>query len=265
MLPRIVTGLIMAIAAIALTGYGPAWGSYALFQLAAFVLADEFYSIVLGPDARRERWVGMGYIAGVTAVAWWAPAWAPTILLLGAPILLTTALFSSAPVHVLGPRSAFLVTGAYYLGLPLACLMGITAMTSGPHYLLALFATIFAGDTGAFFAGRFLGKTKLYEKISPNKTREGLVGGALASVLGFFIVIRLFELPIPTTDAALLGLGCGLAGAIGDLVESMFKRSFNVKDSGAKLPGHGGLLDRVDGLLFGAPILWTYLVHTGVL
>ena len=259
MLTRIVTGLIMAIAATLLTAYGPGWASYLLFQAASFVLADEFYTIVLGKDARRERFVGMAYLGAITAIAWWIPEWTMALFALGTPLLLATVLFSSLDVQTMGPRSAFLVAGSYYLGLPLACLMEVTAATNGPHYLLAVFAAIFAGDTGAFFAGKFLGKTKLYEKISPKKTRAGFVGGAIASIFGFYLVVHTLGLPIPRAEAALLGLVCGVAGAIGDLAESMYKRSFGVKDSGSKLPGHGGLLDRVDGLLFGAPIIWLYM------
>jgi phosphatidate cytidylyltransferase len=256
---RIITGIILAASAILLTGFGPAWGSYLLFQVASFAIADEFYRIAFGPAVKRERFIGMFFVAAVTAVAWWLPDHVLTILILGAPLLLSSVLFSPLSVDKMGIRSALLVTGSYYLALPLICLMMITAADDGPHYLLALFAAIFAGDSGAFFAGKFMGRKKLYEKISPKKTREGLVGGAIASIIGFYSVIVVTGLPIPIEHALPLGLGCGLAGATGDLAESMFKRSFGVKDSGSLLPGHGGLLDRVDGLLFGAPIMWVYL------
>ena len=264
MYTRIVTGIILATAAILLTGFGPAWGSYALFQVASFAIADEFYRIVFGSNARRERLAGMLFLGAATAVAWWCPEHALASLVFGVPLLFSCVLFSPLEVDKMGNRAALLVAGAYYLALPLICLMMITAHTNGPHYLLALFAAIFAGDSGAFFAGKFLGRTKLYEKISPKKTREGLLGGAIASTAGLYLVVAIAGMPIPAAHAIPLGFVCGLAGAIGDLAESMFKRSFGVKDSGSLLPGHGGLLDRVDGLLFGAPIMWIYLYATAL-
>jgi phosphatidate cytidylyltransferase len=115
-------------------------------------------------------------------------------------------------------------------------------------------------DSGGYFAGRYLGKHKLYPLVSPNKTWEGFfgaIGGALcAACLAHFIYLR----SIPLSHALTLGLLSGTLGQLGDLAESLMKRSMAVKDSGQLLPGHGGMLDRVDALLVVGPLVWGYTV-----
>ena len=146
-----------------------------------------------------------------------------------------------------------------YVSLPLALLLLIDRHPRGNLWILFLLAVIFLGDTGAFYFGRFFGKRKLYASVSPGKTWAGAFGGLLFSVLsGLFFsqLFRLGEFPLKTGLLA----GClGVCGQIGDLVESMIKRSAGVKDSGRILPGHGGMLDRVDALLFAIPVLYVYL------
>ncbi|MBT9560433.1 MAG: phosphatidate cytidylyltransferase [Myxococcales bacterium] len=255
MATRIVTGLLLAAGAILLLSLGPPVGAYALIQLAALLVGDELFRIVLGAERTRERYVGTTLLAAVVALGWFAPAQALLALFVAAPILLSLVLFSPDDVETLARRAAFLVAGFYYLALPLVALVFIGAREKGPLEMLALFGAVFAGDSGAFFAGKFLGKHKLYEKISPKKTWEGAVGGAVASVGGFVLISTLGNLSYSLPVAIGLGFACGVVEQVGDLVESLFKRAAGVKDSGSILPGHGGMLDRVDGLLFAAPVL----------
>jgi phosphatidate cytidylyltransferase len=126
------------------------------------------------------------------------------------------------------------------------------------HVPLSFMLMLWASDTGAYLFGRKLGKTKLFERHSPKKTWEGFGGGILVSVLVAVIVSFLFkEIALPVW----VGMAVIIVslGTLGDLVESMLKRSLNVKDSGTLLPGHGGLLDRFDGLLIAAPMVYVYL------
>jgi phosphatidate cytidylyltransferase len=111
-------------------------------------------------------------------------------------------------------------------------------------------------DTGAYFAGRAFGRHKLYPRISPSKTWEGWGGGLIASVGGAVAVKLLFLPELPVWVAAAVGVGAGILGPLGDLSESMLKRAFGRKDSSHLLPGHGGILDRIDALLFNAPFVW---------
>jgi phosphatidate cytidylyltransferase len=252
--------------AIALLTMAPPWCVYLLIQVACLIAADEFYRITLGSEWCRERVAGMGAIACTVAAAWWCPEFLAETLMGVMPLLLVVSLSSGDEVEKMGPRAMASLAGAYYIGLSFAALTRIAAEQSpeGPLLLLALFAAVFAGDTGAYFSGKFLGNRKLYPKISPKKTWAGAYGGAMASALGFWLVDTLAGLGFGAVHSLLLGLGAGISGQVGDLAESLFKRAWGVKDSGTLLPGHGGLLDRVDGLLFGAPFMWLMLVGAGL-
>lgn len=126
------------------------------------------------------------------------------------------------------------------------------------HFPLAFLIMLWANDTGAYLTGMKLGRTKLFERHSPKKTWEGFIGGVLISGASAY-VISLYYTDLKWTEWVIMSLLISCFGTLGDLVESMFKRSIDVKDSGGILPGHGGLLDRFDGLLLAAPIVYTYL------
>ena len=123
---------------------------------------------------------------------------------------------------------------------------------------LVLVAT-WAADTGAYFAGRFFGKAKLLERISPKKTWVGVWGGVALAVLCAIGMAAMASPDIPLAHAGAIGALISIIGVVGDLIESMFKRASGIKDSGGIMPGHGGLLDRVDSLLFTVPAAWIYL------
>jgi phosphatidate cytidylyltransferase len=114
------------------------------------------------------------------------------------------------------------------------------------------------GDTGGYFAGRFLGKHKLYAAVSPNKTVEGAVGGLVGSVAGALAASLGFLRAVPLSHSIPLAILAGVLGQAGDLGESLIKRSTGVKDSGAIVPGHGGILDRVDALLMASITVYMY-------
>lgn len=153
------------------------------------------------------------------------------------------------------------VLGIIYIPMSLSLLIFIKALEGGTYWIIWLLIIVFANDTGAFYAGTFFGKRKLAPNISPNKTIEGSIGGVLASaVVGFIFCLIFFKnlslalMIIPGT------LIIAVAGQIGDLFESAMKRTGSIKDSGRILPGHGGMLDRIDGLLLCIPVLYVYLV-----
>jgi len=131
---------------------------------------------------------------------------------------------------------------------------------AGFKFILIVFATIWICDTFAYAFGKMLGKHKLYEKVSPNKSIEGAVAGVIGSVLTFVIVKYLNILPISLIEVFLFGIVMGIVGQTGDLVESWFKRDAGVKDSSALLPGHGGMLDRFDSLIFVSPAMLVLIV-----
>jgi phosphatidate cytidylyltransferase len=150
------------------------------------------------------------------------------------------------------------IQGTVYIPLLLSFLILIRNGSDGMTWIFFLLCVVFSGDIGAFYAGSYLGKHKLCPSVSPGKTVEGSVGGLAANV-GMGVLFQFFFLPSLSWGTSILFFLCvGIAGQIGDLFESEFKRFSGVKDSGVILPGHGGILDRIDALLFTAPVAYLF-------
>lgn len=168
---------------------------------------------------------------------------------------------------------AFTFLGIFYIAVPLALLNHVVFDTAHPEWkpdniyffqiILGILLILWATDTGAYFAGTFLGKHKLFERISPKKTWEGFLGGAvLAAVIAcvFNLILRNYGMSyLSLVDWVVITVIIVIGGTFGDLVESLLKRSIEIKDSGSSLPGHGGFLDRFDGLFISAPFVVAYL------
>lgn len=150
--------------------------------------------------------------------------------------------------------------GVIYVVLPFVAFFSLGFVTGTYDHRLPLgfMLILWGNDTGAYLTGKFFGKRRLFERISPNKTWEGLIGGVLLALVTSFVLANYFTV-LPAWQWAGMALVVSLFGTFGDLVESMLKRSQQVKDSGAVLPGHGGVLDRFDGLLFAAPTALVFL------
>jgi phosphatidate cytidylyltransferase len=187
-----------------------------------------------------------------------------TLLGLGAATLAAFLyyLFAYGEVESVARRLSATLAGILYVGVLLNFVALIKKNGSGGWVIVTLTVTWF-GDTGAYFAGRFLGPAwprKLYEAVSPKKTVIGAIGGLCGS-FGATALAKVWYLPsLSWADCALVSLPAGALGQMGDLCESLLKRSVGVKDSGALLPGHGGMLDRIDALLFAAPYVYGYLM-----
>lgn len=156
---------------------------------------------------------------------------------------------------------AFLLFGPMYIALPMGCLLMISIGNDGgyaPWNVLFFFFFVWASDTFAYFSGRFFGRRKLLERLSPKKTIEGFIGGIIGSAavgIAAYFTLGGFSMLV----WILIGVIMAFAGTAGDLAESMFKRQAGVKDSGTLLPGHGGILDRFDSTFFAAPVYWAGL------
>jgi len=185
------------------------------------------------------------------------PGWSGLVLAGATVLLLGVFLFRQRPLEEI-PRSVAIVTLAWlYCGLLVASLVGLRLRFGVPWVILA-FVVTWANDTFAYFAGHAFGRHKLYERISPKKTWEGFAGGAVGSVAGALVTRwLLLGRELSPGAAVVIGLGAAVLGPLGDLAESMVKRAAGVKDSSRIIPGHGGLLDRIDALLFVAP--WVYV------
>jgi phosphatidate cytidylyltransferase len=165
------------------------------------------------------------------------------------------ALFFESEIGRTPTQVGIAVLGAAYPGLLLSALVRLRQLDRGEYWILLALVVTWFNDTGAYFAGRAFGRHKLYPRVSPSKTVEGAIGGLLASVSGAIAVQMLFLPRLPLWGAAVIGAGGAVLGPLGDLSESMLKRAWGAKDSGHLLPGHGGLLDRIDALLFNAPFV----------
>jgi len=163
------------------------------------------------------------------------------------------------------PSSAIAVLATLYVGMLGGSLIRLhDDFADGPKLVFFLLLVVWLGDSGAYYFGRTFGKHKLSPRISPKKTVEGLAGGVFTAVATAVIIHFTFFRNFPLVHAIIAGVILSLAGVIGDLAESMWKRSAAVKDSGTLLPGHGGFLDRFDSIFYTTPILYVYwflIVH----
>ncbi len=243
-------------------------GSTLLFFLAVLIVAliglDEFYHLLGGGGLKVQRFLGLllgslllvGFYAGNGGLV--AGVVASSILL-----VLLFRVFSSREVNQAITEIGITFFGVFYVCYLMGYLILLRGEASGREWIFFLFLTVWAGDTGAYYLGTYLGRHKLYPKISPKKTCEGALGGVacalIAATVGWKVLFPSASLSILLP----LGGGLGVIGQLGDLAESLLKRCSGTKDSGSLLPGHGGVLDRFDGILFAAPILY-YLITLGV-
>ena len=149
--------------------------------------------------------------------------------------------------------------GIIYIALPFSYLILLRNMENGGRWILLLFTVIWANDTFAMLTGKGFGRHKLSPMISPGKTVEGAVGGLAGGAVAALLYNHFLSMGIGLGSALLLAVVIGVAGIFGDLFESVIKRAAGAKDSGTIIPGHGGMLDRVDSLIFAIPLLYYYL------
>ena len=227
---------------------------------------NEFYSIALKGENLPQKYMGIiiaavAFILSFLCVFYNLPAKFLTPIIPLICIVFIGELYrkKSNPFH----QIAFTLLGIIWVGLPMCLIPFLVNVKTGfhPELLAGCFYLVWANDTGAYLVGRKLGKTKLFERISPKKTWEGAAGGAILALALSYPIAQFYNV-ISFTDWAILAIITVLTGNYGDLVESLYKRSKNIKDSGTILPGHGGILDRIDSLLMVIPFVFVYLYLT---
>ncbi len=227
----------------------------------------EFYRLVLGPGepvgARYPAMaLGAAFGMGVVLIAY-HQAWGTALPFLITALVMTVGvatLWLGKDLHLALPDVALAVFGVWYVAWLLGHLVLLRGLRGGDWLVLFALWVTWIGDSVAYYVGRAVGRTPLASRVSPKKTIAGAVGGVVGSALAALVAAVWFLGDLSWLEAVGLGIGGGLAGMAGDLVESMFKRSAGVKDSGGLIPAHGGLLDKVDGLLFTVPLFYYYLV-----
>jgi len=255
---RVLSGVVLGVAALALIWF---LSSIALLLVALIVAAMAFHEyerIVDAIGAKVPYWTAL--LATLLACSMVPFQWVDIESILAASLLLIAlnVILSDRVGAPLLADTAAAVLAPVYIGVPLGCLVGVHAI-GGREAVLLLIATVAMSDTAQYYTGRTLGRTPLSPLRSPKKTREGAVGGFVIAPI-FLAVAGSYWLPAyPWWWHASVGLGIVASGIIGDLFESMLKRAANMKDSGTLIPGHGGVLDRIDALLFAAPVFYFFL------
>ncbi|MDP2304580.1 MAG: phosphatidate cytidylyltransferase [Pseudomonadota bacterium] len=258
---RLLAGLAGLAVVVPILVWGGPTGVWWLMLPFLLVALDEYVRMAAPELPLLERIVYLLAGLAVVTAAVHATAYLPTVLALLFMAFITLPMFARENVEVAARQAQRLGFGLVYVPILMAPLALIRMEEDGLALILFLLASTWLGDTGAYFAGRAFGKTPLFPRVSPKKTREGVLGGLLLAVTGAAIFKGAFGVGLGLSWPVVLVLAAVLdvAGVVGDLVESMFKRAFGVKDSGTIMPGHGGILDRIDSLLFTGPLLWAVL------
>lgn len=278
---RVITALILAPLVLVMVFLGPMWLITLVVAGVAMLAAWEFLGLTEQRGAKPPRILTLGTIgllfAGnylFSSSGYPIPEHTATLVTLFALVLLVYCTFRS-PVDRALADAASSVFALFYLGLTLLPIVMLREQSNGPSLLAFLFLTVWAGDTFAMYAGRLFGKKKLAPNLSPNKTWAGAIGSvvgsvavagvllALSSYLAQWNSVKLSFADEPSWYWLVLAIVVNVAAQVGDLAESALKRSAGVKDSGTLLPGHGGILDRIDALLLAAPVLWYAHVMRG--
>ena len=260
-LKRWLTGIIALPILIFLIGPGPRWLFYLCLYSVSILGLLEFYNIATPEQPKFVKWAGFALVFMLfIAIFMRQILLALAAILLWAYVPMTFFMLTlRSPDAKWTSQIGYCVLGPIYVALPLSMLVMIDIFPGGNMWIFFLLAVAFANDTGAFYFGRLFGRHKLYPLISPNKTWEGAIGGLLSSLIVSLLFLRATAFQPVGAGILILVVCMSVAGQVGDLAESMLKRNHGIKDSGGILPGHGGILDRIDGILFSIPVLYLYL------
>jgi phosphatidate cytidylyltransferase len=250
------------------------WAAFAALLVVFVVGIFELHTMLRKAGYRPILWMSLGF-GVVFLVAAMFPAQQITILESGIGIglilslsclffrqqldgsIVDWALSLASALYIGWSLSYFLLLRGYQMGALHPAIGSWVTIPRGVWWLLTVLACVWSFDGAAFFSGRYLGRHKLALHISPGKTWEGVGGGLVMAVIAA-LVITVFTLGVPWYLAILLGVLIGVAATLGDLAESLIKRQMHVKDSGQIMPGHGGMLDRIDSLLFAVFIVYLF-------
>jgi len=267
---RILTALVLIVAVLGLIFLGQQW----MLSLAAALVAElavyEYLQLANESGTRVPVWWMLSATALLFLVTYYRPTEAQLPLLSVLALLLLAWSAFRAPLTRVLPDAAVGLFGLIYVAFPLTLIPLIWNRDDGKPLLVFLMVAVWAGDIAALYAGRAFGRHKL-SPLSPNKTWEGSVASVVGSVVAGLAVVYLgatlsardnpvLHITEPVWQSVVLAMIVNVAAQLGDLLESAIKRGANVKDSGSMLPGHGGILDRIDALLVAAPVLWCALL-----
>jgi len=255
---RLITAIVTLPFLVLIIYFAPLWVFIILILFVALISLSEFYTMVK-PRAEKKI-ILINYL--LTAALFLSILVKDFLFIAIFPLFvllpLTFSIFDYSMNNHNTSNIGRIIMGPFYICLPLILLIMIGRLPQGQYWVFFILAVIFAGDIGSFYVGKFLGRHKL-TPLSPGKTWEGAIGGLIANALCAVALSYAIFPSLSRITIFILGIGVGISGQIGDTAESMLKRMSDVKDSGKILPGHGGMLDRIDSLLFAIPVLYIYL------
>ena len=244
---------------------GPAWGFFIVVLLATALAAHELFRMTHPGDGISQAvCVALTLATAASVYRFTTDAPALLLLILFVPLAgVLLPLFRLGEIPTAGLRMLAGAAGPFYVGATITTLGLLRRdFPSGAGWVLLALMFAWLADTGGYFFGRFLGKTPLYPAVSPKKTRAGFVGALVGASVGTLIGHFTFLPELDLARGIPLAVVCGAAGQLGDLAESLLKRSTGIKDSGALVPGHGGMLDRIDALLVVGPLVYLFATLT---
>ena len=256
---RVISALFFLPLFILLLLKGSPFHFFLLAAAAALLGLGEFFSLKAGRLPASLKLFGYlwlllimfsAYIGGVSAVA--------GTVTCGAIISLLIRLARTEDINSVIDELGFLSLAILYVGLLFSYIVLLRGLEDGNIWILLLFVVTWGGDTAAYYTGMSMGKRKLYPAISPKKSVEGFLGGFAGGIAAAVFLKIIILHSITFLDSMIIGIIIGIIGPLGDLAESMMKRACDVKDSGRLIPGHGGILDRVDSILFSAPFVYYF-------
>jgi phosphatidate cytidylyltransferase len=258
---RLLTAAIVAPLILLLLYLGPVWG-FSLFIFSANVLSAREFFLMTHPEDALARGVGIAMTLAVSAVLFLLRADPRALLtvMIGLPLgSILLGLARLGDIRTAASRMAATTFGPLWVSLlTFIALLREDLGPDGPGYVLMTLMFAWLADSCGYFAGRFLGRRRLYEAVSPKKTVEGFFGAISGAVAGALLAHFWYLPSIPLVHAVVLALIAGPLGQLGDLGESLLKRSTGVKDSGEIVPGHGGMLDRLDALYVTSALVYLY-------
>ena len=249
---RVLTSVVLIPLVLYIALLGPVWLVFATVAAAAMLCYREYCGIAEGYGVARLG--PLGYAAGLAVLAITGDG---AIFLTALALVGISLATRSAELSEVLPRASALMLGVIYIFGAWKC--AILLREASPYWLLFALAINWVGDISAYYVGKNIGMHKLAARVSPGKSWEGAVASVVASVGFGLLYLRRFFPQMPVVEAIAVSVAANVAGQLGDLAESALKRGAGVKDSGTLLPGHGGLLDRVDSTLFTLPAVYLYL------
>jgi phosphatidate cytidylyltransferase len=254
-LKRLIVAIILLPLLYVYIAFLPPGYFFFLIIIISTLALSEFYSMYGVSGVLRYAGLLFGLsVLGMSYISW---AHLPDVIVAAMmAAMVIRLLFRRDPISSLSDIAP-IVVGLLYI--PALLSFQVEIRRFGAEWIIFLYGTVWASDSLAYYVGKGMGKRKLYIEVSPNKTVAGAVGSLIGGAAGALILKTFIVHQLTTASAVAIGIMVGIISIIGDLVESMFKRDAGVKDSGELIPGHGGMLDKVDGALYAGPLLYWFL------